>query len=403
MKIRIGRTLPPAAAPIYLRDITSGFIGIIRGEQAIQDFHDELRSFFKVRHCFTLSSGKSALTIVLESLKEMFPGRDEVLIPAFSCYSIPSAIIRAGLKVRLCDLDIETFDFDYSQLISIVSANKERILCVVPVHLFGIPADINRLKNILVGSDIVIIEDAAQAMGAERDGIKLGTLGDLGVFSLGRGKALSTVEGGIILTDRNDIADVITRKIEPISNYSPFETLGLILYAVALLILLHPMLFWIPCSLPFLRLGETIYDPNFKIRRFSYFQAGLAKSWRKKILHLKQKRSLITRRYKEHLFPTGITLPLACKNTVPDIIRFPVIVLDKMLRENILTLAEQRGLGIMPSYPSAINKIPTLGNEINIREEFPVAESLAQRLITLPIHCFVRPQDINRLKNLLTK
>jgi dTDP-4-amino-4,6-dideoxygalactose transaminase len=114
--MRIGRTLPPAAAPIYWRDIVSGLKSLLRRQAELDRFQSELKEFFGMKHCLLVSSGKAALTVILQALKEMHPDRDEVLIPAFTCYSVPSSIVRAGLKVRLCDIDPNTLDFDFQEL-----------------------------------------------------------------------------------------------------------------------------------------------------------------------------------------------------------------------------------------------------------------------------------------------
>ena len=168
--MRIGRTLPPAAAPIYLKDIFSGLKGLIRGSKEINRFESELKEHYNVKHCFLLSSGKAALTIILKALHELYPERNEVLIPAFTCYSVPSAILKAGLKVKVCDINPETLDFDFKQLKKILSPSnatnsKSSILAVLPTHLFGLPADVGRVRKINKDDKISIIEDAAQAMG----------------------------------------------------------------------------------------------------------------------------------------------------------------------------------------------------------------------------------------------
>src|SRR5918996_2100330 len=119
--MRIGRTLPPAAAPITVRGIVSGICGVVHGQKELDRFRSELKEHFGVNHCFLVSSGKAALTLILLALKDLFPGRDEVLIPAFTCYSVPSSIIRAGLRIRLCDLHLDGLDFDFAQLSAMLS------------------------------------------------------------------------------------------------------------------------------------------------------------------------------------------------------------------------------------------------------------------------------------------
>lgn len=82
MSMRIGRTIPPAASPLHLKDIESGVAGFFEGAGIVERFEDELKSFYQVRYCFTVSSGKAALVLILRALREIYPEKDEVLIPA---------------------------------------------------------------------------------------------------------------------------------------------------------------------------------------------------------------------------------------------------------------------------------------------------------------------------------
>ena len=338
--MRIGRTIPPAASPIYIRDIINGIKGLIRGQREIERFRSELRHHFGVKHCFLVSSGKAALTLILKALHNLHPEKDEVLIPAFICYSVPSSIIRAGLKVKLCDVTPDTLDFDYDQLKEVVAqssrpkaesdskdtANKSlrirvhghsealdiqrteidtqnatnnqqlttdtgRLLAIIPAHLFGLPVDVGKVFDTVTDSAVTVIEDAAQVLGSTWQDKKLGTSGDVGFFSLGRGKALSTVEGGIIITNRDDIAERIKHQLSNVPEYSLSERLSLVIKAFTLVLFQHPALFWFPKSLPFLKVGHTFYEPGFKIRRLSAFQAGLSKGWLSKLSILRKFRA----------------------------------------------------------------------------------------------------------------
>ena len=110
----IRRTLPPTAAPIYCRDIVNGLVGMLRGGPEIERFESEIREYFGVRHCFTLSSGRAALTVILRALHALHPERTVVVIPAYTCYSVAASIVRASLSICLCDIDARTLDFKLS-------------------------------------------------------------------------------------------------------------------------------------------------------------------------------------------------------------------------------------------------------------------------------------------------
>ena len=144
--MRIGRTLPPAAAPIGTGNLVSGFAALLGGQRELDRFQRELKEHFGVKHCFLVSSGQAAFTLILQTLRKLSPGRDEVLIPAFTCYSVPASIVRAGLRIRLCDVRPDRLDFDYAQLSAIPTA---KVLAAVPTHLFGLPADVAGLRKLL--------------------------------------------------------------------------------------------------------------------------------------------------------------------------------------------------------------------------------------------------------------
>jgi perosamine synthetase len=422
------RTLPPAAAPIYAGDIISGFKGLLRGHKELLRFESELKEYFGAKHCFLVSSGKAALTLILKALKDIYPYRDEVLIPAFTCYSVPSSIVRAGLKVRLCDIDPKTLDFDFNQLSEILNSpssnsyelspmsshpspmsyelsamGSSKLLAIIPVHLYGLPANIDRLREAIEDPCVTIIEDAAQCIGGEGNCRKLGTLGDVSFFSLGRGKALSTAEGGIVLTNNDEIAEKLKDQSEKINGYRLFDLIRLILNSIAIMFFLNPSLYWFPKSIPFLRLGDTIYDPEFKIKKMSTFQAGLATGWQRKLKKFQAARSRNSKFLLNNIKQTLVTqVTQQTQSTFfPDLVRFPIIISDDALRRRVLEESERRGLGIMPGYPDSIDGIKELASHFK-GGHFPKAKEISGRIITLPIHPFVTSDDLVRIVSLIS-
>jgi len=438
--MRLGRTIPPAASPIYIRDISNGFKGLIRGQREIERFRSELKDYFGSKHCFLVSSGKAALTVILRALHGLHPERDEVLIPAFICYSVPSAIVRAGLKIKLCDVNPDTLDFDYDELgkkiqydtkgrvraavdqvqrtasnenfpyesnsngIETVFIGKDtgQLLAVIPAHLFGLPANVEKTRSLVADPAVSVVEDAAQAFGAIGNGKKSGTLGDVNFFSLGRGKALSTVEGGIILTDRDDIADRIGACLSDTQKYNALELIRLIINAISLILFQRPSLFWFPKTLPFLRVGDTIYDRRFKIRKISAFQAGMAKNWQSKLEKFHESRKKNSRHWTSLAYSDAFYCYRSKNGADPNLLRYPVKIADKNILESILKSSQTEGLGIMPTYPESINGINEL-RDVFMGQIFPGAEKLPHQLITLPIHPYVSHKDIKKISNLLSE
>ncbi len=387
--MKIQRTIPPAAAPIYLKDLLHGLAGLFSGNDYIQRLKDEIREYFGVKHVFLLSSGKAAFTVILNALKSLTPGRKHVLIPAYTCFSVPSAIVKAGLEVSLCDIDLCTFDFDYSLLEKSVD---EDTLCVVPDHLFGIPSDMDRINSLCRDKGIFVIEDAAQAMGGAYNGRKLGTIGDAGFFSLGRGKNVTCGSGGIIVTNSGIIAGAIEKEFSCLENPCITENIREFLMAAALGLFIHPSLYRLPAGLPFLKLGETVFYRDFPVKRFSGMKAGLLKGWQKRLDETNNIRREHTAYFCERL-RSG--LRLSNGSSIP-CLRLPVMLDEAGTKERIFSRSVRAGLGISRMYPTAINEIQEIREQFE-GMAFPSAKKVVERLLTIPTHQFLMEKDKEKI------
>jgi len=394
VSVRIGRTLPPAVAPIGFKNIANGILAMFSSDTATMTFSAQLKDYFQVKHCFLLSSGKASLVLILQALKALSPERDEVLIPAFTCYSVPAAIVRAGLKIRICDVEPETLDFDYRELAEQLSS--PRLLCVIPTHLFGVTADIPRVRGLVGTRDITIVEDAAQLMGAGKKGRKVGTLGDVGFFSLGRGKAFSTVSGGILLTDSDEIGSALNRQLDATPACSAPEQSVLAIYAAALSVLSRPWLYWIPKSLPLLGLGETHFDLDFPIKRFSAFQAGLATGWQERLNELNEIRD----KNAGYFFKLGIKAAGGPELHSSNLVRFPYIAEDSAEKLVVLRESSRLGLGGTDVYPGTVDSIAELRGRI-VGGTSAKAITIVERMLTFPLHPYVDEEDVEKISALL--
>lgn len=394
MSMCIGRTLPPALSPIGLRSIANGILAMLRGDLATSTFTKQLKEHYNVKHCFLLSSGKASLVLILQALKELYPEKDEVLIPAFTCYSVPAAIVRASLKIRICDIEPETLDFDYHELAKQLSS--PRLLCVIPTHLFGVTADIPRVREMVGKRSITIIEDAAQAMGGEYKGKKVGTLGDVGFFSLERGKAFSTVQGGIILTNSDEFGNILHRQSEATPAYRLTEQFVLAIYAMALSLFSRPHLFWIPKSLPFLGLGETPFDPDFSIKRMSAFQAGLAAGWQDCLVEFKRTRI----NNADYYLKTGVKAVGRKDVVLSGLVRYPVMAANASKKKAVLRESSIAGLGGADVYPTTVDAITQLQGCI-IDGTSVKARLIVERVVTFPVHPHVTQTDMDKLVDLI--
>ena len=389
--MRIGRTLPPAAAVIPVKALLSGFAGLFCGQRYIRKLTLELAEHFGVSQVFLLSSGKAGLTVVLQALHSLSP-RSEVVIPAYTCFSVPSAVVKAGLRVRLCDIDPRTFDFDIDNLNRILSTDT---LCVVPHHLFGIPSNMSSILQMCKEKGVFVVEDAAQAMGGTLDGKKLGTIGDAGLYSFGRGKNITCGSGGAIVTKHADVAQAISRYYSALKKPSVWKTLAEFIQSVIMTIFIRPSLYWLPASLSFLGLGTTVFHNDFSIEKLSGMKAGLLRDWCKRLEKSNQTRSS-TSLY----FATQLGMPALRILPIP-YLRLPVLLRSSAARASIYAAAKKQGIGISGMYPTAINEIEEIASQFPDRT-FPAAADVAARLLTIPTHGLLSIDDKQRICNLFT-
>jgi dTDP-4-amino-4,6-dideoxygalactose transaminase len=194
--------LPPTAGlPIAWADFFA---------RPARPFTEGLGSWLDLPDPLPASSGTAALTVALQTLRHRLPERREVIIPAYTCPLVALAVGSVpGLRLLACDLLPRSIDLDPDKLEALCT---ERTLAVVPTHLGGRVADVEAARRIAARSGALVIEDAAQALGALAHGRSVGLNGDIGFFSLAAGKGLTTYEGGLLFSRRSDLrADLAAR------------------------------------------------------------------------------------------------------------------------------------------------------------------------------------------------
>lgn len=368
-----------------MKSLLAGFAGLVRSRRARERREQELRAYFGVRHVFLVSSGKAALAVILSALHALRPEKKTVVAPAYTCWSVPSAIVKAGLTTAPCDMDAGRFDYDYELLPEAISGDT---LCVIAGNLFGIPSDIDRIVALGREKGVFVVEDAAQAMGSVSRKRKVGAIADVGFFSLGRGKNVTSGSGGIIVTNSDAIADAISAAYQTLGEPGFLENLAALAEALLLTVFIRPWLYWLPAGLPFLKLGETFFYRDFPVRRLSGMKAGLLENWEESLERQGRERKANSAAYAgalNALFPSIGPADEAC-------LRFPVLAHDRNARDAVLAESAKRGLGASRMYPGPLNRIGEIRGSFP-GKAYPAAERMADRLFTLPTHSLVRPAD----------
>lgn len=208
------------------------------------------RHYFKIENVFLFSSGRSALTALLEAFG--IGKGDEVIIQAFTCVIVPNAIRFAGALPVYTDID-ESLNIDPKDLEKNITP---RTKAIIVQHTFGTPADMDSIITIAKKHTLFVIEDCAHALGASYQGKKVGNLGDAAFFSFGRDKVLSSVFGG---------AAIVNAKLVKIQKQLPYPSAFWIAQQ-----LFHPIAMSIILPLYCLQIGKGILWCLQKCRLLSY-------------------------------------------------------------------------------------------------------------------------------------
>lgn len=176
----------------------------IKGK-AVSEFERNFADYLDIKNCIGCGNGTDALEIVLTALN--IGAGTEVLVPALTWISTAEAVTNVGAEPVFVDIDPRTYTIDFTKIEEKIT---QKTKAIIPVHLFGCPADMNEIETIARKFGLYIIEDCAQAHGAEYDGKKVGTFGIASTFSFFPSKNLGAFgDGGAIVTDNNDIADLV--------------------------------------------------------------------------------------------------------------------------------------------------------------------------------------------------
>lgn len=204
MNVPIARTsLLESEIQSVIEPLRSGWL--VQGPK-VREFEEKWSNFTGAKHSIAVTSCTTGLHLSLAALGVQ-PG-DEVIVPAFTWIATANIVEHLGAKVVFCDIDLETFNLDINKLALLVSSKTKAIL---PVHLFGMAADMAPINAFAQAHNLWVVEDAACGFGSRYHGQHVGALGHAGVFSFHPRKAITTGEGGMITTQDDDLAAKLRR------------------------------------------------------------------------------------------------------------------------------------------------------------------------------------------------
>src|SRR5687768_37628 len=203
------RSKPFPTWPIFGREEEDGVLRALRSAKwgkldggEVKRFEERFAAYCGAKHGIAVVNGTISLRIAL--MAAGIEAGDEVIIPPYTFFATASAVVEANATPVFVDIDRATFNIDP---VAIEAAITKRTRAIIPVHLGGLPCDMDAIMAIAQRHGLVVIEDAAHAHGSAYKGRRVGSLGHMGSFSFQSSKNLTSGEGGIVTTNDDVLAD----------------------------------------------------------------------------------------------------------------------------------------------------------------------------------------------------
>lgn len=336
--------------------LRSGFIA--QGPK-VAEFEEKFAEYIGTRHAIATSSGTTALHVAL--LCAGIGKDDEVITTPFSFAATANSILYAGGKPVFVDIDPKTYNINPEK---IEEAITDKTKAIMPVHLYGQPADMDQICKIAEDHDLKVIEDAAQAHGAIYHGRKVGSIGDMACFSFYPTKNITTGEGGIITTD-DDAFDKDARVIRAHGESERYEhvTLGY----------------------------------NF---RMTDIAAAIGVVQIKRLEEFNEKRIENAEYLTEHINSIeGIEPPYVAENVRHVFHQYTVRVADGK-RDELKEFLNNEGVGTGVHYPRTIYN-QKLYEDLGYTADCPEAEKAAAEVLSLPVNPTLTAEDFGKIVSVL--
>ncbi|MBM7855533.1 dTDP-4-amino-4,6-dideoxygalactose transaminase [Desulfohalotomaculum tongense] len=310
----------------------------------VQQFEAEFAGYLNIKYAIATSSGTTALHAIMEALP-ITPG-DKVLTTPFSFIASANAILYCGAIPVFVDIDPCTYNLSPKALAQAIKKHPDA-KAVLVVHIFGLPAEMESICQLVKENNLLLIEDCAQAHGAAYKGKKVGTFGDAAAYSFYPTKNITCGEGGMVVTNSGEIAD----RVRMIINHGQSH-----------------------------RYRHHILGYNF---RLTNIHAAIGIAQLKKLESLNRKRIHNAHYYRQHINNHRVVLPCEPKDCLHVYHQFTLQVKN---RERFITYLQQKGVGCAVHYPLIIPHQRLYRDNFNYSQSWPVAEKICRRCVSIPVH-----------------
>jgi perosamine synthetase len=336
--------------------LVSGYV--VQG-QKVEHFEKDFSDYIAVTHAIAVANGTIALDVALKAMG--IEEGDEVIVPSFTFISTANSILFQGAKPVFADVDERTFNISPNDVLEKLT---DRTKAIIGVHLFGHPFDVNAIQEICEDHNLFLIEDCAQAHGAEYEGREVGSFGLVGCFSFYGTKNMTTGEGGMITTDSSDIREACRL----LRNHGE---------------------------------AQKYYHRSLGYNyRMTDIHAAIGIAQLKKLNGFNDARLSHADYFNRHLNVEGLKLPHS-KNGIKHVYQQYAVTIEEeegfpMSRTEFMKYLKGKGIGSAIHYPLPIHKQP-LYQRLGYTEETvqcPVATALSQKILSLPVHPALTEKDL---------
>ena len=332
----------------------------ILGEDVSQ-FEDEMAAYLGVNHAIGVASGTDALILALRAL-DIGEG-DEVILPASTFFATASTVMLVGAKPVLVDINPRTYCLNVDQFRAAVT---EKTKAVIPVHLYGHPAEMDQINQIAADNDLYVIEDNAQGIGAKYKGKKTGSLGDVACLSFFPSKNLGAYgDAGMVVTD----SDVIANQVRQLRVHG-----------------------W-----------KVKYFPEILgyNSRLDTLQAAILRVKLHYLDQWNQRRRAIAALYDQALDKVDwIQAPFIAEDVEPV---YHLYIIQTERRDQLKDRLDESGIATGIYYPQPLH-LTNPCRELGYKEgDFPLSENASLKTLAIPIYPELKVEDLDRIIQTITK
>ena len=333
------------------------------GGKRVQDLEHLLKDYLNVKNVVSVNSGTAALYSALLALG--IGQGDEVLLPSFTFVATANSLVAAGAKPVFVDINREDYTIDITDLKTKITKKSKAI---IPVHLYGHPADMDEISEVAHAHSIEIIEDACQSLGSLYKNTQTGTLGKLGCFSFYASKVLTAGEGGAVATNDDNLAN----KIKMIRNHGMVEGYD-----------------------------TRVLGFNLRLPELSAAVAIAQMDKLQKMLDLRRRNANLL---------TGLLLPMTKERRIIipqetakkrfNWYLFTVAFQKDYLRDNVQRALAGAKISATVYYNPPVHKTPYY-QRIASTKSLPNTDWASEHVLSLPVHSFVSAEELEYIRSVL--